>query len=60
MTSSDSSFGTNQSFSSQHSSSSLIGSLFSHQVLVQSTTNPSKVIKKFSLIQFEEDATTTP
>jgi hypothetical protein len=38
----------------------MIGSLYSHQVPVQSTTNPAKVIKKYGLFQFEEDATTTP
>jgi hypothetical protein len=37
----------------------VIGSLYSHQVPVQSTTNPAKVIKKYGLFQFEEDATTT-
>jgi hypothetical protein len=38
----------------------VIGSLYSHQFHVQSTTNPTKVIKKYGLFQFEEDATTTP
>jgi hypothetical protein len=60
MTSFGSSSGTGQSSSSQSSSSSIIGSIFSHQIPVQSTTNPAKVIKKFGLFQFEEDATTTP
>jgi hypothetical protein len=46
--------------SSQPSTSLVVGSLYSHQVLVQSTTNPAKVIKKYVLFQFEEDATTTP
>jgi hypothetical protein len=46
--------------SSQSSASSVIGNLYSHQVPVQSTTNPTKVIKKYGLFQFEEDATTTP
>jgi hypothetical protein len=45
--------------SSQPSASSVIGSLYSHQVPVQSTTNPTKVIKKYGLFQFEEDDTTT-
>jgi hypothetical protein len=38
----------------------MIGSLYSHQVPFQSTTNPTKVIKKYGLFQFEEDDTTTP
>jgi hypothetical protein len=46
--------------SSQPLTSSVIGSFYSHQVPVQSTTNPTKVIKKYVLFQFEEDATTTP
>jgi hypothetical protein len=46
--------------SSQPSDSLVIGSIYSHQFHVQSTTNPSKVIKKYDLFQFEEDATTTP
>jgi hypothetical protein len=45
--------------SSQPSTSSMIGSLYSHQVPFQSTTNPTKVIKKYGLFHFEEDATTT-
>jgi hypothetical protein len=60
MTCFGSSSGTVQSSSSQSSSSSIIGSIFSHQIPVQSTTNLAKVIKKFGLFQFEEDATTTP
>jgi hypothetical protein len=52
--------GTGGASSSQASTSSVIGSLYSHQVLVQSTTNPAKFIKKYGLFQFEEDATTTP
>jgi hypothetical protein len=44
----------------QPSASSVIGRLYSHQVPIQSTTNPTKVIKKYGLFQFEEDATTTP
>jgi hypothetical protein len=38
----------------------VIGSLYSHQVPIQSTTNPAKVIQKYGIFQFEEDATTTP
>jgi hypothetical protein len=45
--------------SSQPSASSVIGILYSHQVLVQSTTNPAKIIKKYGLFRFEEYATTT-
>jgi hypothetical protein len=53
-------FGGTRSASSSHSSaSSVIGSLYSHHIPVQSTTNPTKVIKKYGLFQFEEDATTT-
>jgi hypothetical protein len=37
----------------------MIGSLYSHQIPVHSTTNPAKVIKKYGLFQFEEDTTTT-
>jgi hypothetical protein len=59
MASSGGSGGTRGASSSQPSSSSVIGSLYSHQVPVQSTTNPAKVIKKYGLFQFEEDATTT-
>jgi hypothetical protein len=44
---------------SQSSSSSVIGSLYSHHIHVQSTTNPTKVIKRYGLFQFEEDTTTT-
>jgi hypothetical protein len=46
--------------SSQSSLSLVIGSLYNHHVPVQSTTNPTKVIKKYGLFQFEEDAMTTP
>jgi hypothetical protein len=46
--------------SSQPSASSVIGSLYSHQVPIQSATNPAKVIKKYMIFQFEEDAMTTP
>jgi hypothetical protein len=52
--------GTGGASSSQDSSSSVIGSLYSHHILVQSTTNPTKVIKKYGLFHFEEDTTTTP
>jgi hypothetical protein len=52
--------GTRGSSSSQYLSSLVIGSLYIHQVPVQSTTNLTKVIKKYGLFQFEEDATTTP
>jgi hypothetical protein len=52
--------GTSSSSSSQPSASTSIGSIYSHVVPVQSTTNPTKVIKKYGLFQFEEDATTTP
>jgi hypothetical protein len=43
----------------QSSSSSVIGSLYSHHIPVQSTTNPTKFIKKYGIFRFEEDATTT-
>jgi hypothetical protein len=46
--------------SSQSSSSLVIGSLYSHHIPIQSTTNPTKVIKRYGIFQFEEDATTTP
>jgi hypothetical protein len=59
MESSGGSGGTGGSSSSQPSTSIVIGSLYSHQVPVQSTTKPAKVIKKYGLFQFEEDATTT-
>jgi hypothetical protein len=38
----------------------VIGSLYNHHIPVQSTTNPTKVIKNYGLFEFEEDATTTP
>jgi hypothetical protein len=60
MTSSGGSGGTRSAPSSQSSSSSVIGSLYNHHIPIQSTTNPTKFIKKYSLFQFEEDATTTP
>jgi len=52
--------GTNSSFSSQPSALTSIESIYIHVVPVQSTTNPTKVIKKYGLFQFEEDSTTTP
>jgi hypothetical protein len=60
MTSAGSGSGTRGASSSQPSASSVIGSIYNHQIPVQSTTNPTKVIKKYGLFQFEEDATTTP
>jgi hypothetical protein len=59
MASSGGSSGTRSVSSSQSSSSSVIGILYSHHILVQSTTNPTKVIKKYGLFLFKEDATTT-
>jgi hypothetical protein len=59
MPSSVGSGGTGSAPSSQSSSSSVIGSLYSHRIPFQSTTNPTKVIKKYGLFQFEEDTTTT-
>jgi hypothetical protein len=50
--------GTGSAPYSQSSSSSVIGSLYSHHIPIQSTTNATKVIKKYGLFQFEEDATT--
>jgi hypothetical protein len=50
--------GTGGASSSQRLASSVIGSLYSHQVPVQLTTNPAKIIKKYGIFQFEEDATT--
>jgi hypothetical protein len=44
----------------QPSTSLVIGSIYSHQVPIQSTTHPSKVVNKHGLFQFEEDSTTTP
>jgi hypothetical protein len=60
MTFAGSGSGTGGPSSSQPSASSIIGSIYSHQVPIQSTTNPAKVINKYGLFQFEEDATTTP
>jgi hypothetical protein len=39
--------------------SSVIGSLYSHQIPFQSTTKPTNLIKKYGFFQFEEDGTTT-
>jgi len=52
--------GTGGASSSQPLASSVIGSLYSHHIHFQSTTNPAKVIKKYGIFQFKEDATTTP
>jgi hypothetical protein len=60
MTSAGSGSGTRGASSSQPSASSVIGSIYSHQVPIQSTTNPAKFIKKYGFFQFEEDAMTTP
>jgi hypothetical protein len=60
MTSVGGASGTGGASSSQLSASSVIGSIYIHQVPIQSTTNPAKVIKKSRLFQFKEDATTTP
>jgi hypothetical protein len=38
----------------------VVGSLYYHHIPVQSTTNPTKFIKKYGLFQFEEDTKTTP
>jgi hypothetical protein len=59
MTSSGFFGGTGSSSSSQSLASSVIGSLYRHHIPVQYTTNPTKVIKKYGLFQFEEDTTTT-
>ena len=47
MESSGGSGGTGSDSSSHSSSSSVIGSLYSHHIPVQSTTNPTKFIKKY-------------
>jgi hypothetical protein len=60
MASSGGSSCTRSSSSSQSSALSVIGILYSHHVPIQSTTNPTKVIKKYGIFQFEEDTTTTP
>jgi hypothetical protein len=52
--------GTGGASSSQPSPLLVIGSFYIHQILVQSTTNPTKVIKKYELFQFKGNATTTP
>jgi hypothetical protein len=57
--SSSSGNGTIGSSSSQPFASFVIGSICSHQIPIQSTTNIAKVINKYGLFQFEEDATTT-
>jgi hypothetical protein len=59
MVSSGGSVGIGSAVSSQYSSSLVIGILYSHHIPVQSTKNPTKVIKKYGIFQFEEDATTT-
>jgi hypothetical protein len=59
MESSGGSGGTRGASSSESSFSSVIGILYSHQVPIQSIKNPTKVIKKYGLFQFEEDVTTT-
>jgi hypothetical protein len=59
MASNGGSGGTGSDSSSQYSSSSVVGSLYSHHIPIQYTTNPTKVIKKYGLFQFEEDTTTT-
>jgi hypothetical protein len=51
--------GTGSAPSSQYSSSSVIGSLYNHHISVQYTTNPTKIIKKYGIFQFEEDTKTT-
>jgi hypothetical protein len=60
MTSVGGASGTGGSSSSQPSASSIICSIHSHQVPIQSTTNPAKVIKKYGIFQFKEDVMTTP
>jgi hypothetical protein len=60
MASSGGSGGIGSAPSSQYSPSSVIGILYYHHIPVQSTTKPTKVIKKYGIFQFEEDATTTP
>jgi hypothetical protein len=49
MASSGGSGGTGNTPSSQYSSSSVFDSLYNHHIHVQSTTNPTKVIKKYGL-----------
>jgi hypothetical protein len=59
MTSLGSGSGTEGCTSLQDSTSYVIGSIYSHQIPIQSTTNTTKLIKRYWLFQFEEDATTT-
>jgi hypothetical protein len=49
MASSGGSGGTGSAPYSQYSSSSVISSLYSHHIPVKSTTNPTKVIKKYGI-----------
>jgi hypothetical protein len=49
MTSLGSGSGTGGSSSSQPFASSVIGSIYSHQIPIQSTTNPAKIIKKYGI-----------
>jgi hypothetical protein len=44
---------------SQYPSLSVIGSLYSQHIPIQSTTNPTKVIKNYAIFHFEEDGRTT-
>jgi len=60
MKSAGSGSGTGGASSLQIYASSVIGSIYSHKVPIQSITNPTKVIKKYGIFQFEEDSTTTP
>jgi hypothetical protein len=60
MQSSGGSSGTGSAPYSQSSSSSVIGSLYSHHIPIQSIKNPTKVIKNYGIFQFKEDSTTTP
>jgi hypothetical protein len=59
MTSSGGFGATGGASSFQPSASSVMARLYNHQVLVQFTTNPTNIIKKYGLFQFEEDATNT-
>jgi hypothetical protein len=54
MASSGGSGGTGSASSSQYSSTSVIGSLYSHHIPVQSTTNPTKVIKKYGFFNLKK------
>jgi hypothetical protein len=60
MASAGGSSGTRGASSYQPSASLVIGILYIHQVPFQSITNPAKIINKYGIFQFEEDATTTP